>query len=32
MSKRDDLIATYAGDLRSKCKVEPQLQILHEVA
>ena len=31
MSKRDDLIATYAGDLRSKCKVEPDMALLTRV-
>ena len=31
MSKRDDLIATYAGDLRNKCKVEPDMALLTRV-
>ena len=32
MSKRDDLIATYAADLREKCKVEPDMALLTKVA
>ncbi len=31
MSKRDDLIAKYADDLRSKCKMEPDLALLTKV-
>jgi hypothetical protein len=31
MSKRDDLIARYAEDLRTKCKVEPDLALLTKV-
>ena len=31
MSKRDDLIATYADDLRNKCKVEPDMALLTRV-
>jgi len=31
MSKRDALIATYAGDLREKCKVEPDMALLTKV-
>lgn len=31
MSKRDDLIAKYAEDLRSKCKVEPDMALLTKV-
>jgi hypothetical protein len=31
MSKRDDLIAKYADDLRTKCKVEPDLGLLTKV-
>lgn len=31
MSKRDDLIAKYAEDLRTKCKVEPDMDLLKKV-
>ena len=31
MSKRDDLIAKYADDLRTKVKVEPDLDLLTKV-
>ncbi len=31
MSKRDDLIAKYAGDLRTKCKIEPDMALLTKV-
>jgi len=31
MGKRDDLIARYAADLRSKCKVEPDMALLTKV-
>ncbi len=31
MSKRDDLIAKYAGDLRGKCNVEPDMALLTKV-
>ena len=31
MSKRDELIAKYAGDLRNKCKVEPDMDLLTKV-
>ena len=31
MSKRDDLIAKYAEDLRSKCKVNPDMALLTKV-
>ncbi|MDR5652473.1 DUF2853 family protein [Ruixingdingia sedimenti] len=31
MSKRDDLIAKYAEDLRTKCKVEPDMALLTKV-
>jgi hypothetical protein len=31
MSKRDDLIAKYADDLRTKCKVEPDMALLTKV-
>lgn len=31
MSKRDDLIAKYAADLRSKCGMEPDLGLLTKV-
>jgi hypothetical protein len=31
MSKRDDLIAKYAGDLRNKCGMEPDLALLTKV-
>lgn len=31
MSKRDDLIAKYAEDLRNKCKVEPDMGLLTKV-
>jgi len=31
MSKRDDLIARYADDLRNKCKVQPDLALLTKV-
>ena len=31
MSKRDDLIARYAEDLKTKCKVEPDMALLTKV-
>lgn len=31
MSKRDDLIAKYAEDLRTKCKIEPDMALLTKV-
>ena len=31
MSKRDELIAKYADDLRGKCKVEPDMALLTKV-
>ncbi|MFP4043549.1 MAG: DUF2853 family protein [Rhodosalinus sp.] len=31
MSKRDDLIQKYAGDLRTKCKMEPDMDLLTKV-
>jgi hypothetical protein len=31
MSKRDDLIAKYADDLRTKCKVTPDMDLLRKV-
>jgi len=31
MSKRDDLIAKYAADLRDKCKVTPDMALLTKV-
>lgn len=31
MSKRDDLIARYAEDLRTKCSVEPDMALLTKV-
>lgn len=31
MSKRDDLIAKYAADLKTKCKVEPDMALLTKV-
>lgn len=31
MSRRDDLIAKYAEDLRTKCKVEPDMDLLRKV-
>lgn len=31
MSKRDEKIATYAADLRNKCKVEPDMALLTKV-
>jgi len=31
MSKRDELVAKYAGDLRNKCKVEPDMDLLTKV-
>lgn len=31
MGKRDDLIARYADDLRSKCGVEPDMDLLTKV-
>jgi len=31
MSKRDDLIAKYADDLRTKCKIEPDMDLLKKV-
>lgn len=32
MGRRDDLIAQYAEDLRSKCNVEPDMALLTKVA
>ncbi len=31
MSKRDDLIAKYADDLQTKCKVKPDMDLLKQV-
>jgi hypothetical protein len=31
MSKRDELIAKYAADLRGKCKIEPDMALLTKV-
>lgn len=31
MSRRDDLIAKYAGDLRNKCGMEPDMALLTKV-
>ena len=31
MSKRDDLISKYAEDLRTKCKIEPDMALLTKV-
>lgn len=31
MGRRDDLIAKYAEDLRTKCKVEPDMELLKKV-
>ena len=31
MGKRDDLIATYADDLKNKCKVTPDIALLTKV-
>jgi hypothetical protein len=31
MSKRDDLIAQYADDLRNKCGIEPDMGLLRKV-
>ncbi|KPQ10393.1 MAG: Protein of unknown function (DUF2853) [Rhodobacteraceae bacterium HLUCCA09] len=31
MSQRDDLIEKYAGDLRAKCGVEPDMELLTKV-
>lgn len=31
MSKRDDLIAKYAEDLKTKCKINPDLDLLTKV-
>lgn len=31
MSKRDELIAKYADDLRNKCKMEPDMDLLTKV-
>jgi len=31
MSKRDDLIAQYADDLKNKCGVEPDMELLKKV-
>jgi len=31
MSKRDDLIAHYADDLRNKCGIEPNMDLLKKV-
>jgi hypothetical protein len=31
MGKRDDLIALYAGDLRDKCGMEPDMALLEKV-
>lgn len=32
MSKRDELIAAYAEDLRTKCRVQPDMALLTKVA
>ena len=32
MSRRDDLIALYAGDLQQKCGVTPDMELLKKVA
>lgn len=32
MSKRDELIAVYATDLREKCSIEPDMALLTKVA
>lgn len=32
MGRRDDLIALYARDLREKCGVEPDMELLEKVA
>jgi len=31
MGKRDDLIAKYAGDLKEKCKINPDMALLAKV-
>lgn len=31
MSKRDELIAKYADDLRNKCKMDPDMDLLRKV-
>ncbi|SPJ23205.1 DUF2853 family protein [Palleronia abyssalis] len=31
MSRRDELIETYADDLRTKCEVEPDMDLLRKV-
>jgi hypothetical protein len=31
MSKREDLIAKYAADLKTKCKIEPDMDLLTKV-
>ncbi len=31
MGRRDDLIAKYADDLRTKCKIEPDMALLTKV-
>ena len=31
MSKRDELIAKYAEDLKTKCKMEPDMDLLTKV-
>jgi len=31
MGRRDDLIARYAEDLRTKCKVDPDMELLKKV-
>jgi len=31
MSKRDDLIAKYAGDIEKKCKMKPDMKLLTAV-
>ncbi len=31
MSKRDDLIEKYASDLRTKCGIEPDMELLRKV-
>jgi hypothetical protein len=31
MGKRDDLIEVYAGDLRTKCGMEPDMELLRKV-
>ena len=31
MGRRDDLIATYADDLRNKCGIDPDMELLRKV-